>query len=689
MHRKFQFVLVALTILALVLSACGASATTVAPTVAVEPTAAPAEPTDTAAPVEPTATTAVEPTEAPVSMVELPVVDPAAVSGNVVSAGSSTVYPLAEAIATRFESEGYADKVTIDSVGSGAGFERFCVTGETDVANASRGIKDSEKESCAAIGRTPIEFRVGTDAIAMVVSAENDFLTDVTSAELALIFSSSVTKWSEVRAEWPNEDILRFSPGTDSGTFDFFVEGIMAPAHPNAEGKADMEAGEKDILEAANIQFSEDDNVLVQGVQGSPYAIGFFGFAYYVENEGALKALSIDGIAPSAETAEDNSYPLSRPLFIYSDAGIMQAKPQVADYINYFLTYVNEVIIEVGYFPASTEALDAAKQAWLDAMSATVAAAPTEAPTEAPMAEGVTLPAVDPAAVSGNVVSAGSSTVYPLAEAIATRFESEGYADKVTIDSIGSGAGFERFCVTGETDVANASRGIKDSEKESCAAIGRTPIEFRVGTDAIAMVVSAENDFLTDVTSAELALIFSSSVTKWSEVRAEWPNEDILRFSPGTDSGTFDFFVEGIMAPAHPNAEGKADMEAGEKDILEAANIQFSEDDNVLVQGVQGSPYAIGFFGFAYYVENEGALKALSIDGIAPSAETAEDNSYPLSRPLFIYSDAGIMQAKPQVADYINYFLTYVNEVIIEVGYFPASTEALDAAKQAWLDAMK
>ena len=134
---------------------------------------------------------------------------------------------------------------------------------------------------------------------------------------------------------------------------------------------------------------------------------------------------------------------------------------------------------------------------------------------------------------------------------MADRFKDEGFAGNITIDSIGSGAGFERFCVTGETDIANASRAIKDSEVESCPAIGRTPIEFRVGTDALAIVVSSENDFLTDVTLEELAMIFSEQAVKWSDVSAEWPNEDILRFSPGTDSGTFDFFVEAVMGPAY------------------------------------------------------------------------------------------------------------------------------------------
>jgi phosphate binding protein len=272
---------------------------------------------------------------------------------------------------------------------------------------------------------------------------------------------------------------------------------------------------------------------------------------------------------------------------------------------------------------------------------------------------------------------------------MADRFKDEGFTGNITIDSIGSGAGFERFCKTGETDIANASRKIKDSEVESCLAIDRNPIEFRVGTDALAIVVSSENNFLTDVSVEELGKIFSSEITSWSDVRAEWPNEDILRFSPGTDSGTFDYFVEVVMGPLYPNPEGKADPKAGEASILNAENIQFSEDDNVLVQGVEGSPYAIGYFGYAYYAENQGNLKAVSLNGVAPSFDTAENGEYPLARPLFIYSDSAIMQAKPQVAAFINFFLSYVNEEIQSVGYFPASQEALDVARQNWLDAME
>ena len=294
--------------------------------------------------------------EGAMAMGELPEVDPLSVTGDIITAGSSTVFPLSERMAERFQDEGYVGNITIDSIGSGAGFERFCVSGETDISNASRAIRDTEIESCQAIGREPIEFRVGTDALAVAVSTENDFLEDVTLEELAAIFSTAET-WADVNAEWPAEPIQRFIPGTDSGTFDYFVEEVF-------------EEDEEPILSAGNLQLSEDDNVLVQGITGSPYAIGFFGYAYYQENEGALKALSLGGVAPTEESAEDGSYPLSRPLFIYSDATIIAEKPQVGSFINFYLTTVNDEILDVGYFPASEAALGDAKAKLGEALDA-------------------------------------------------------------------------------------------------------------------------------------------------------------------------------------------------------------------------------------------------------------------------------------------------------------------------------
>ncbi|HPD40869.1 MAG TPA: PstS family phosphate ABC transporter substrate-binding protein [Anaerolineae bacterium] len=301
----------------------------------------------------------------------------------------------------------------------------------------------------------------------------------------------------------------------------------------------------------------------------------------------------------------------------------------------------------------------------------TTEAAPTQAPTTEAAPTGL-LPEVNPLEVKGDIITAGSSTVFPLSERMAERFRDEGYSGNITIDSIGSGAGFERFCVAGETDISNASRAIKDSEIESCRAIGREPIEFRIGTDALAVVVSKDNTFITAATLEELAAIFTAE--KWSDVNPAWPDEAILRFIPGTDSGTFDYFVEEVF-------------ENDKTPLLSSKNLQLSEDDNILVRGVAGSPYAIGFFGYAYYEENRDQLQVLSINGIAPSAETVDNHTYPLARPLFLYSDARIMQEKPQVAAFINFYLTYVNEEISSVGYFPASEAVLKTSMETWLKA--
>jgi len=333
MTSKVVRVLSALFIISIFTTACGGQATT------------PSEPVSTESPATPDVIgeTGI-----------LPIVDPATSNGDIIIAGSSTVYPLTEAMAIRFREEGFPGNITIDSIGSGAGFERFCDAAESDISNASRQIKQEEIDLCRSHGREPIEFRVGTDALAVVVSSENSFVTNLTIDQLGLIFSTA-NLWSDVDISWPAEPIQRFSPGTDSGTFDYFVEMVF-------------DEEEAPLLNSANLQLSEDDNVLVQGVEGSPYAIGYFGFAYYQENASRLIALSINGITPNAETAESNEYPLSRPLFIYSDETIMQQKPQVAAFINFFLTYVNEEILDVGYFPASQEALDQAMNAWVTAM---------------------------------------------------------------------------------------------------------------------------------------------------------------------------------------------------------------------------------------------------------------------------------------------------------------------------------
>ena len=285
------------------------------------------------------------------------------------------------------------------------------------------------------------------------------------------------------------------------------------------------------------------------------------------------------------------------------------------------------------------------------------------------------LPGVDPTKVSGSIVTSGSSTVYPLSEAVTELFVREGYTGQVSIDSIGSGGGFERFG-KGEIDIANASRAIKESESaKALASYGSAPIAFRIGTDAIAVCVSAKNTFAADVTMEELAKLFSDAVY-WSDVRASWPKKEIRRYTPGTDSGTFDYFTEALFAKK-------------KEPILNARNLQMSEDDNVLVQGIEGSEYAVGFFGFAYFGENKGQLRALSLKGVAPGQASVDSGTYALARPLFMYATAKTLNEKPQVAAYIDFYLTNVNRVIKKVGYFPAPAAELKKTKQDFLAAVK
>jgi phosphate transport system substrate-binding protein len=280
------------------------------------------------------------------------------------------------------------------------------------------------------------------------------------------------------------------------------------------------------------------------------------------------------------------------------------------------------------------------------------------------------LPGVNPAKVTGSIITAGSSTVFPLSEAIAERFRKDGYKGQIIIDSIGTGGGFERFAKSGDTDIANASRAIKPSETAWAAALkpARKPVEFRIGTDALAVCVSEKNTFASDVSVAELGKIFSTAKL-WSDVRASWPKKEIRRFSPGTDSGTFDYFVEHVY-------------NKNRTPLLSAANLQLSEDDNVLVQGIAGDEYAIGYFGFAYVTENKSSIKPLSIAGVVPGKASVDAGTYPLSRPLFLYSDADIITGKPQIAAFLSYYLSNVNLLIAKVGYFPAPLEAMKESKQ-------
>ena len=291
------------------------------------------------------------------------------------------------------------------------------------------------------------------------------------------------------------------------------------------------------------------------------------------------------------------------------------------------------------------------------------------------------LPIIEPLSVDASVDIgiAGSSTVFPLSTEILSQWIDEG-GPEYTIDSIGSGGGLDRFCVEGASDIANASRQIKDDEIAACTDTwGTAPIEVRVGSDALSLVISNGNYFAGELTLEELATAFSltSATATWADVNPDFPAHPIQLFSPGADSGTFDYFNEVVFEEAEPPP------------ILSSIAEIVGEDDNLTVVGVSEdgctegdltSTCAIGYFGYAYFQENADSLQVVTVEGVEPSAETVDANTYPIARPLYMYTSDAVIQEKPQVAEFMAYYLQNVNDLIDEVGYFPAPQEALQEA---------
>jgi len=262
--------------------------------------------------------------------------------------------------------------------------------------------------------------------------------------------------------------------------------------------------------------------------------------------------------------------------------------------------------------------------------------------------------------LSGMVAIDGSSTVFPISEAMAEEFQIANRGVRVTVGISGTGGGFKKFC-GGETDISDASRPIKDSERELCAENGIEPIELRVAWDGLTVVSNPANEWATCMTVDELKRLWQpgSSIRNWSEIRSEWPDMEIELYGPDTDSGTFDYFTDAIV---------------GEEDASRS-DYTASADDNVLVIGVEGDEGALGYFGFAYYEESSDKLRAVEIDNgdgcVGPSRETIETGRYaPLSRPMFIYVRRDALE-RPEIAAFVDFYLTNATALVPETGYVP------------------
>lgn len=283
--------------------------------------------------------------------------------------------------------------------------------------------------------------------------------------------------------------------------------------------------------------------------------------------------------------------------------------------------------------------------------------------------------------LTGTINADGSSTVFPITQAVAEEWQDEAPDVQVSVGSSGTGGGFKKFCA-GETDISDASRPIKDEEKAECEKNNVEYVELTVAIDGLSVLTNPKNTFAECLTVEELKKVFkpNSTLTDWSQIRAGFPKTPIRLYSPGTDSGTFDYFTDEINGE-----EG-----ASRNDDV----ISFSEDDNALVRGVagddgtSGKPLALGYFGFAYFEQNKSQLKALGVDNgegcVSPTRNTINTGKYkPLSRPLFVYV-AKDASAREEVKAFVDFYLDIVNELLAEVGYIEVPDETLEKSKSDW-----
>jgi phosphate transport system substrate-binding protein len=278
--------------------------------------------------------------------------------------------------------------------------------------------------------------------------------------------------------------------------------------------------------------------------------------------------------------------------------------------------------------------------------------------------------------VSGRIQIDGSSTVFPITEAIAEEFKADSPDVDIRVGQSGTGGGFEKFCA-GETEISDASRPIDDDERSACSAEGVEYTELKVAIDGLSVVVNTENDFAECLTTDALKTIWEadSEIKTWKDVKAEWPDEEIKLYGPGADSGTFDYFVEEILG----------------KDESPRSDYEASEDDNVLVQGVAGDQYALGYFGYAYYVPNTDKLKTVAVDSgdgcIQPTTESIEGGEYsPLSRPLYIYVNNEAL-GEEHISAFTEFYLDTVNDILTDVGYIALPADELQTSKDTLQDA--
>lgn len=550
----------------------------------------------------------------PQSSVELPYLDPLAADGEIVVTGSSTVFPIIEQIYERFIRYGFGGIVSLSRVGTGDGIERWCDSiGDTavDLVMASRPLSLEETRNCLSAGILPLGFAIARDEVTIFVNENNDFVDAITFNEVALLFSAE--QWSDVNPDWPELPINRYIPDQQSGTFDWFVEAVY-DNDPTA------------LNVAPNVVRSSNPNALVFSVNADTNGLGFAGRAPVVQNLGQVSIVPIvseltEGPVDTVEFDAPN--PLSRSLYIYADFYRIRESEDLRTFITFILENMNRDVQAAGYLTSPISTMNDSRARFLEVLR-------------------------------GDFRVSGSTTVFPLAQAAQERFFATGYDGFMELDGIGSSGGIEEFCELLVNDIAIASRPIREEERQICIENGRDPMEFRLATDAFAFAVNRENTFIENLSYDDIIKIYESE--RWSEVNPSWPDEEIVAYMVGADTGGIDIIGDEIY---------DGDNEAP----LAGPNVIEIDTGLEMAAAVADDPNAIGVMALPFYLQFEDVIRSVPLNGVAISAETVADDSYRLSRSLFLYADADVLRSRPQSAAYLYTLLSTLEVTAPENGY--------------------
>jgi phosphate binding protein len=294
----------------------------------------------------------------------------------------------------------------------------------------------------------------------------------------------------------------------------------------------------------------------------------------------------------------------------------------------------------------------------------------------------VELPPVKPAEAKGAIIVSGSPTMFALTAKMGERFKTDGFSGTFSITSTNTTRGVESFC-KGEIDLVNTVRLMTPDEVAKCKAAGREAIQFKVGVDAVIIAVSRSNRFVDGLTQSQAGDIFSGKAKTWKDVNPKWPAEPIVLYSPVPGLATYSFLSEKLYADTITNTQKR------EAIIAATPNIKLMDDFAQIAKSVYKSNFALGYFGYSFYAFNRARLRVVTYDSVLANDKTVPADKYPLSRPLILVTSAKLLKEKPQLATFVNYFLTHVSEVAPQVGYFPAPEKLLGETKTTFLTALK